>query len=173
MSIPIATERSLLSHDEFEAIKATHYPAISGLSAEELRSTLRDIRQRRDKARTIARQQRRELRGKSEPRGNSPARDDTQAMRRKQVFAQAVKRLNRELGRLEEAEERPPNLVESYRRALELLRSNRAVHHPSAWRTANLGMQPRPSGRNTVEIDPREIGRVSQAVKVAQAKRDA
>jgi hypothetical protein len=34
-------------------------------------------------------------------------------------------------------------------------------------------MQAKPSDRPTVQMDPREIGRVSQAIKVAQAKRDS
>jgi hypothetical protein len=172
MSIPIATERRLLSHDEFEVVRATHYPFISRLSAQELRSAGRDLRQHRDKAQTIARQRRREMRGKAAPRGASPATDDAHAMKRKQVFAHAVKRLNRELSRLETAERQRPSLVETSRRALELLRANRTVHHPSAGRTAGRGMAPNASDRNPVEVDPREIGRVSQAVKAAQAKRD-
>jgi hypothetical protein len=45
-------------------------------------------------------------------------------------------------------------------------------HHPEPGRTASKGMQPKVSSRRTVKADPREIGRVSQAVKVAQAKRD-
>lgn len=172
MSISVATERSLLNHDEFEAIKASHYPFISSLSADELRSAARDLRQHRDKAQTIARHRRREMRGKADPRGESPVRHDAHAWQRKQVFVQAVKRLNRELSRLEAAEKRRPSLVETSRRALELLRANRTVHHPSAGRTAGLGMTAKPSDRNTVDVDPREIGRVSQAVKAAQAKRD-
>jgi hypothetical protein len=34
-------------------------------------------------------------------------------------------------------------------------------------------MRVKASSRRTVEVDPREVGRVSQAVKVAQARRDA
>jgi hypothetical protein len=173
MSIPIATERSLLSYDEFETVRRSHYPFISGLSADELRALRSDLRDRRSKASTIARRQRREVRGKTQPRGSTPARDDMHAMRRKQIFVQAVKRLNRELHRLDEAVNRPTPLIESAQRALEMLRANRAVHHPSSGRTAGRGMQPKPSERRTVEMDPREVGRVSQAVKVAQARRDA
>lgn len=173
MSIPIATERSLLSHEEFEVVRASHYPFISSLSTDELRELRGTLRGRRSKARTIARQQRREMRGKAEPRGTSPARNDAQAMKRKQIFVQAVKRLNRELHRLDEAASAPTPLIESARRALEMMRANRMVHHPSSGRTAGHGMRANPSERRTVEADPREIGRVSQAVKVAQARRDA
>ena len=106
MSIPIATERSLLSHEEFEAVRASHYPFISSLSADELRTLRSSLRDRRSKARSIALRQRREMRGKAEPRGASPARDDAQAMKRKQIFVHAVKRLNRELHRLDDVTKR-------------------------------------------------------------------
>jgi hypothetical protein len=172
MSISVAVERSLLNHEEFEAIKPTHYPFISSLSADELRSAARDLRQHRDKAQTIARNRRREMRKKAAPRGESPVQDDAHAWQRKQVFVQAVKRVNRELSRLEAADKRS-SLVETSRRALDLLRANRVVHHPSAGRTASFGMRAKASSRRTVESDPREIGRVSQAVKVAPARRDA
>ncbi len=172
MSISVATERGLLSHEEFDAIKATHYPFISSLSADKLRDVARNLRQHRDKAQTVARNLRREIRKKAPPRGESPARDDAHAWRRKQVFVQAVKRVNREIARLDAAEKRA-SLVETSRRALDLLRANRQVHHPSAGLAANFGMRVKASTRRTVEIDPREVGRVSQAVKVAQARRDA
>lgn len=171
MSISVATERSLLSHEEFEAVKATHYPFISGLSADELRDVARNVRAHREKAKTIARNHRREMRKKAAPRGESPVSEDAHAWDRKQVFVQAVKRVNRELSRLKAAKKRPP-LVESAQRALELRRANRQVHHPLAGRAASFGMRSKASTRRTVRADPREIGRVSQFVKAAQAKRD-
>ena len=45
-------------------------------------------------------------------------------------------------------------------------------HHPSAGRTASRGMRSVPNRGDTVQVDPREVGRVSQAVKVAQARHD-
>ena len=90
---------------------------------------------------------------------------------KKQIFASALERVNREIGRMEEAERRP-TLAESARRALELKRANRVRHHPSAGRNPSHGMRSLPNGGDTAGVDPREIGRVSQAVKAAQARRD-
>jgi hypothetical protein len=39
MSIPCKFERSLLSHDEYEAVRATHHPAIYDLDGTQLRLT--------------------------------------------------------------------------------------------------------------------------------------
>ena len=44
--------------------------------------------------------------------------------------------------------------------------------HPGPGRTASDGMKAKVSKQRTVRMDPREIGRVSKATKVAQAKRD-
>ena len=76
-----------------------------------------------------------------------------------------------EIKRAEEAERRPA-LVESARRALELKRANRVRHHPGAGRTASHGMRSLPNRGDTARVDPREVGRVSQAVRAAQVRRD-
>jgi hypothetical protein len=112
------------------------------------------------------------MRGKSEPRGIQPTRDNTGTEMKRRILASALKRVNRELARFAAAE-RTPSQAEIARRALDLKRANRVVHHPRAGRSGHGGMTPKPSTRPTVESDPREIGRVSQFVKNAQAKRDA
>ncbi len=45
-------------------------------------------------------------------------------------------------------------------------------HHPTSSRTASKGIQSKASKQPSVQIDPREVGRVSKATKVAQVKRD-
>jgi hypothetical protein len=173
MSIQAVLERRLLSQPEFELVAMTHYPTISKLSLPELRDAVRQLRQLHDKSRTISRRQQRELRGKADPRGAEPGLGNANATRRKQVFAQAVKRLNKEIARFAEAEAAPPTLAEAIRKAFEMKRANRAVRHPPSGYTATHGMRANPSTRPTVTLDPREIGRVSEAVKAAQARRDA
>ena len=59
----------MLTEAEFEVVRQTHYPAIMALSAGELADAGRRLRDFRDKARDRARQQRREMRGKANPRG--------------------------------------------------------------------------------------------------------
>ena len=171
MGVPMVAERRMLTEAEFEAVGRTHYPEICGLQKEELIDVARRLREYRDKARDITRHRRRERRGKAEPRGTTPAPSEAGTSMKKQVFASALKRVNREIGRIEEAERRP-SLAESAHRALEMKRANRVRHHPSAGRTASRGMRSIPNQGDTVRVDPREVGRVSQAVKVAQVRRD-
>jgi hypothetical protein len=174
MAMSIRDERRLLTAAEFEAVEPTHHPAIDALPREELAAAERRLRGFRDKARDIARGQRREMRGKAEPRGAAPARDDTGTRRKTQVFAQALKRVRKALRRLEDADARPPGQAEIARRALAMRRAaGGAARHPAAGRTAGRGMRARPNTADTVRLDPREIGRVSQSVKAAQARRDA
>ncbi len=70
MSGPTKTDAArLLTLSEQEVVRLTHYPAIAGLSRRELQALARHLREARYRARDIARQQRREMRGKAEPRG--------------------------------------------------------------------------------------------------------
>ena len=78
--------------------------------------------------------------------------------------------MNKQIGRLEELER--PSQGEIARRALEMKRADQVRHHPDAGRTAERGMRSLPNQGDTVRVDPREIGRVSQLVKSAQARRD-
>ncbi len=172
MSISAATEKRLLTADEHELVASTHYPHVSALDRDDLAEARQRLRTSRNKARDIAHRQRREMRGKAEARGAKPARDNSGTEMKRRIFGNALKRVNRELARYAAAE-RKPRQAEIARRALELKRANRAVHRPAGGRTARGGMTAKPSNRPTVETDPREIGRVSQFVKNAQAKRDS
>ncbi|TVR99812.1 MAG: hypothetical protein EA406_02400 [Rhodospirillales bacterium] len=171
MSVSAVTERRMLTENEFELVARTHYPDISELSREDLTEAARRLRDYRDKARDIARHQRREMRGKAAPRGAQPARDNTGTTIKKQIFAQALKRVNRELARFKQAD-RQESQADIARRALALKRANRARHHPGAGRTAATGMSVSPNPKRSVNVDPREVGRVSQFVKQGQARRD-
>lgn len=171
MSVPRNTEKRMLTEAEFDAVEKTHYPTLGALGKEELAEIVRRIRAYRNKARDIAHQQRREMRGKGAPRGASPAQDNTGTSIKKQIFANALKRANRALERLKSAEGKPSQAVLA-RRALAMKRANMKRHQPDPGRTAHGSAQPKPSQRRTVEADPREIGRVSDFVQRAQARRD-
>ncbi|MFN4088663.1 MAG: hypothetical protein ACK4QW_06405 [Alphaproteobacteria bacterium] len=171
MSLPLSTEKRILKQAEFELVARTHHPQIGELSRNELRDAARRLRDYRNKARDTARQQRREMRGKADARGARAAADDTGTNLKKTVFSAALKRVNRELGRLEQAGTAETQ-VDIARRALALKRANRVRHHPAGGRTAHEGMNPVTSDMPTVTVDPREIGRVSQFVKSGQARRD-
>ena len=173
MSVPCKSERNRLSHDEFELIRRTHHPAIYELSPHELQALKSRLREQRNKERALARQKQRELRGKAEPRGKSFPGSAEQPLRRKQIFAAALKRINKELDRLHKLEAREAH-VEAARAALAQHRAAKFVPRPAGGPTPHDGMQPR---RRTVRRHTRvprsKIGSISQATKIAQAKRDA
>jgi hypothetical protein len=168
MPVPCKFERSLLSHEEYETIRLTHHPAIYDVEVAELEAMTPRLRKMRDKERTLAR----EGRGKAEARGASFPGTAEHASERKQVFAAALKRLNKELRRLHNLAARTAH-VEAARKALALHRAANFMTYPPAGATANEGMLPNASTRRRKIITGAKIGRVSQATKVAQAVRDA
>ena len=48
MSVPCKFERSLLSHEEYEAIRLTHHPAISDVEVAQLEAIQPRLRKMRD-----------------------------------------------------------------------------------------------------------------------------
>ena len=70
-------EVRLLSASELEDVNATPPPAIEQASGEQLKVLARRLRRARDRAKDIAAGQKREMRGKADPRGTKPTRDNT------------------------------------------------------------------------------------------------
>jgi hypothetical protein len=172
MSLPCKSERSRLNHAEFELIELTHHPAIYELSPDELHALKLRLREQRNKERALAKQKQRELRGKAEPRGKSFPGTADRPLQRKQIFAAALKRTNKELDRLHKLEARAAH-VEAARAALAQHRAAKFVHHPPAGPTPHDGMQPRVSIRRHTRVPGSKVGSISQATKIAQAMRDA
>src|SRR4029450_13472872 len=106
MSIASKAELSVLNHEEQEMVRLSHHPAIYQLDGEALRTLQRRLREQRGKMRTSVRQKGRQARGRAEARGASSPGDAEQPRRRKQVFAAALKRVTKELGRLRALEAR-------------------------------------------------------------------
>ena len=172
MSVPCKFERSILSHDEYETIRFTHHPTIYEVEPAELEAIRSRLRKMRDKQQTLSRQKRREARGKSGGRGASFPGTAERPSQRKQVFAAALKRVNRELSRLHNLAARTAH-VEAARKALALHRAANFTTYPPAGANANDGMVPKASTRRKKIIAGAKIGRASQATKIAQAVRDA
>jgi hypothetical protein len=168
-------EAALLTESEREDVDLTHYPEILQMSRHDLVALVKRLREYRDRAQAIGRRQRREMRGKADPRGATLSRDNAGTVLKAQVLAQAVKRANAELARLDEPppETHTPTQAEIAHKALEMRRAMRLARHPSSGWKPGTGMRSKPSDRPTVQMDPREIGRVSQSIKVAQTKRDS
>ena len=172
MGISIASERRLLAESEYAPVAKSHYPALRDLAREELVELARWLRSQRARARDIVRERRRIRRGKAAPRGaTSETPSERGLSAKKQVFARALARVNTRLERLRAEAARARNAA-LLREALDR-RRNAPVHHPDPGRTAGEGMQPKDNTTDTVQVDPREVGRVSQFVRDAQARRDA
>jgi len=167
LSVQRNTEAGLLTEDERADVDASRYPQVLELSRQDLAALVKRLRERRDRAQTINRQQQREMRGRAEARGAAPSCDNLGTLQKAQVLAQAVKRANKELAR----HDAPVNVTtsqEMVRKAFEMRQAARAEQHPSAGWTSGRGMRSKPSTRPTVKMDPREIGRVSQSTKAAR-----
>jgi hypothetical protein len=171
MSISGRSEQALLTHDEFEVVKSTHHPAIFGLSADELHEQRPRLRQFHEKERTLAFQKRREVRGKAEPRGGSFPGTADRSLSRKQVFAGALQRLNKEISRVDRLAARSATAAGSHR-ALALRKAGESVRHPAPGQSSRSGMKSNASTRSRTKVNPGKVGSVSQATKKAQAARD-
>ena len=172
MSIPCKFERSILSYDEHEIVLRSHHPEIYDASRDDLRALRQRLREMRDKERTLARGKRREARGKGPSRGESFPGTAEHPLQRKQVFAAALKRVSKEIGRMHKLEARTAH-IEAARRALAMRRAAQFSTRPPTGDTPSEGMRALPSRRRRTRVPPAKIGSVSQATKNAQARRDA
>jgi hypothetical protein len=172
MSIPCRFERSILSYDEHGLILRSHHPGIYEAGLDDLRALRRRLRDMRDKERTLAHAKRREARGKGRSRGQSLPGTAEHPLQRRQVFAAALKRVNREIHRMEKLEVRTAH-IEAARRALAMRRAAEFPSRPQAGDTPREGMHPLPSRRRHTRVAGAKIGSVSQATRNAQAARDA
>jgi hypothetical protein len=172
MSIPCKFERSILSHEEHEIILRSHHPGIYEVGLDDLKALRQRLRDMRDRERTLAHEKRREVRGKGTPRGASFPGTAEHPLQRKQVLSAALKRVNKEIGRMQKLEVRSAH-VAAARRALAMRRAAQFPARPPSGDTAGGGMRPLPSQRLRTKVSPAKIGRASQATKNAQAAHDA
>src|SRR5262249_36319457 len=83
--------------DEHEIILRTHHPEIYDAALDDLKALRQRLREMRNKERTLARENRRAVREKGAQRGASFPGTAEHPLQRKQVFAAALKRVNREI----------------------------------------------------------------------------
>jgi len=172
MRVTCKAEQSLFDFEEFEAVRASHHPAIYALDREALVALRDTLRRMRDREKSLARQKQREARGKADPRGAGFPGTVERPYRRKQALTAAVRRVGKELTRQANLDARVAN-AEAARRALALHRASKFVHHPSTSPTAAPDVSAVPSRRRRHRVAPGHIGRVSQHTKARQAARDA
>jgi hypothetical protein len=172
MSIPCKSERSLLSFEEHQVVLRSHHPEIYEGGLDDLKNLRERLRDLRGKMRTLALARRREARGKGPARGTSFPGAPEHTLQRKQVFAAALKRVNREIDRREKLEARGAH-VKAAQAALAMRRAAQFPQPMSNTETAGEGMRALPNRRRRTRVPPSMIGRISQATKNAQATRDA
>jgi hypothetical protein len=161
MSIPCKFERSILNYDEHEVILRSHHLEIYDTGLDDLKALRQRLRDLRDKERSLAREKRREVRGKGPPRGESFPGAAEHPLRRK---------VNREIDRMHKLEARAAQ-VKAAHRALAMRRAAQFPARPPTGVTASEGMRALPNQRCRTRVPPGRIGTVSQAKK-AQAARD-
>jgi hypothetical protein len=163
-------EARALSADELELVAKSYHPQVQALSDEELHALVKLMRDRRDKAQTLANRRRREMRGKAPAHGAAPSAADEGSRLKVAVLATAMRRLNAEVDRREKMAAGLA-LVENAKKALAL---KQAAGHaaPHNTRHAHEGMRERANLRVNDLRRPRELGRQRRAGMVAQAKRD-
>ncbi|KRE02684.1 hypothetical protein ASE61_15555 [Bosea sp. Root670] len=134
-----ATAR-LLDKAERDLVAHSQRGAIGALPDDELRDLAAKLRERRDKARDGARRQKREMRGKAEPKGAKAASDNTGTKAKADALTAALKRVGAERTRRAE-KAKVPSQRSLARKALALKQRQRVAERP-ANRTASKGMRP-------------------------------
>jgi hypothetical protein len=164
-------EDDILGGAERDAVRQSRHPELQTLEREAVLALARRLREYRDKARTIAADRRRAHRGKAAPRGAGPAPAEEGVLLKKQAFAAALKRVNSRIAALQ-GNDRRARTTDTLRAAL--ARKKAAPrHHPSGGATAGRGMQALDEKRQMTDVNPGQVGSVSQQVKNNQAARDS
>jgi hypothetical protein len=173
MSASSESENRVLNASELEIVGDSRSPTIEQLSIEQLKALLHLLRQAHGRAKDMSSRQQREIRGKVDSRGAKRVQDNTGSLEKVQVLFEAIQRVDEELSRRDETNKTTPTQAELSRHALELKLSSQTIQHPDPGRSASEGMRPK-KRQEPIKIGTtrKEMGRVTQAGKVAQARKD-
>ena len=89
--------KQLCTKTEFELFSTSQSQAVKGLSEAELRKKIQRSRTARDKYRSLAQRQRREARGKQQPRASRPSKSAQRTVRKQQLFDEILTRYQKRL----------------------------------------------------------------------------
>lgn len=171
MGVEFASERRLLSEDEYHSIARSHFPQLREVPHDELIDLARWLRSQRNRVRDMIHQHRRVRRGKAEPRAGTETPSERGLAAKKQIFSRALRRVNGRLD-LHRAATKREQAAENLRRAV-ARKASRKPAHPGAGRNGGEGMQAIENRRTEDLSRPMEVGRVSQFVRDAQARKDS
>lgn len=178
MAITKKQELRALSADERELIDLSGARVVKALTDAQLSSLVKRTRTRRDRARTLAERQRREMRGKSRARGATPVKADDGSQLKLAILTAALARLDAETARRGQVKAKAA-LVASAKKALSLKQKAKPAKGP---RGAKAPAKPRGpakavSGKTRVAVRNHVPGSVRGSVRSqgakAQAKRDS
>ncbi len=173
MAISRRQAERLLTADEWQLVQKSHHPAIQSLSDADLSDLAKRIRERRDRAQSEAHRQRREIRGKADPKGAKAVSKDSGTRAKLEVLAMGVRSVNTEQSRRSRMRDKI-RMVESMRAALARRKEAKAEHDASFnARQAYAGMHAIENSKPKNLVRPMERGRLRKAGAVSQAKRDA
>lgn len=173
MAISRKQEERALTNAEQELVSKSRHPAVQELGDKELSSLNKLVRERRDKARDEVQRRKREMRGKSDPKGTEAATSVHGNKAKLEVLATAVQRLNAERTRRKRMAAQLSQ-TDLSRRALALKQTSEDDDGaPFNTRHAHRGMRKVASDRAKDLVRPMELGRLRKASSVAQAKRDS
>jgi hypothetical protein len=169
-------EERALSTDERELVERSRPPVLRSLTDSQLATLVKRMRIRRDRARTVAERQRREMRGKATARGAKPPKADEGSRLKLSVLSIALRRLDTETTRRRRVKAKT-SLVENAKKALALKqKAGRATPAPKATSSTRAAPAGRRGKERIVVEDhvPRSArGRVRKQTARVQAKRDS
>lgn len=169
------TERRLLAAAEMEDVEKARHPVLAQLPDAELHALVSRLRERRERALTLANAQRRALRGKGSKGAGAAvtfAEADAGNRQKAAVLTDALTRARREMVR-RQAEAARLALMENAHRALQQKRDAKRATRPANLPRANTGMQAKVRRRLEAIGAAGEAGRITKFVAVAQAKKDS
>lgn len=171
MAITKKQEERALSADEKELVGMSGVRASRSLTDTELTRLVKRLRTKRDRAKTVAERQRREMRGKARPRGAAPTQADDGSQIKLAVLSAALTRLDTETARRAQVKAKAA-MVESAKKALTLKQKAKPAK-PAAKTARGAGV--RGKARVAVEnhVPASTRGRVRKQNARVQAKRDA
>lgn len=139
MSLSTKQLERVLDKDEWDLVARTRSHAIGDVPDTDLRDLVKNLRDRRDKARDVARRQRREMRGKVAPQGAERASDNAGTKAKADALTVALKRVGAEQTRRTQ-KLRQPSQRSLARKALAMKMRKQALERPAS-RTGDEGMK--------------------------------
>ncbi len=170
MSINRKQERAALTFEEWSFIATTHHPELGTLSDQELSAARTRLRAMHAKEQDFTAHKGRVARGTAEPRGASFPGTLERPRFRKQIFAQALRRVNSEVER--RAADAAWQAALEAQKAVLAGRRAAAPGRPANSPTARIGPPARAGAPRRGHISGSRVGSTSQQGKRAQAKRD-